>query len=693
MRGNSRGARRLAVLRFAVALVGVGSLCGCFELSQEVWVNPDLSGRVRWEVSVSDAMIASAQDGKVTPLGSLPESFQQARRDLEALPYVSTCRFTVLRGNNVERYVLDAAIMDFRALDAAFGAVFQGTGLTDAATATADGTNPFGELRLEEQFGGKIVLVQSLTMEEDMSPSGMLGRHMADETGNAVLGNLLGKVVGTAMTKTVFLDQFCTVTFHTPTTASTNGERLDGKTTAQWKLPMADLVRGEPSMRELRASFWLGTPLWMWVPVIVLGVAAVGTGARTVVVTVSVRSTRRKHQSLTVECPHCGQHGEVSVAKAGAHLRCRHCGAKVDVPYVDPSWEPDERVAWPTGVASVLSGLAAAGLGVYLILPSALPPTLQPGADARETTADVRARLDGYRRGDYDSTWQDVQAAARAGESSAQFVVSLMYAEGRGAPQDAAESTRWLRVAGATGVDAIRALAGEGHAEAQYLLGGMYAGGYGIPSSPEQATASLRAAAEQGHVGAQTTLAELYAAGRGAPEDAEEAAELLRAAADQGDEHATGRLAETTEQRAADATTGREQKARDREQRKAERLKRAVQHEVDVLAETAVMNFEAYCREALIRLQNETRNDLIISQRTEITEVKRKNTVERIRTRQAEVHIQVSAAGSADEVNGLLNTFVTWLANRESRYREQIDLSLFAPIDPVEPGDAPAANR
>ena len=119
-----------------------------------------------------------------------------------------------------------------------------------------------------------------------------------------------------------------------------------------------------------------------------------------------------------------------------------------------------------------------------------------------------------------DETIAELRALAEQGDASAQSNLGLMYATGKGVPQDDAEAVRWYRLA-----------AEQGHAEAQATLGAMYAIGRGVPQDDVEAVRWVRLAAEQGHAEAQGALGAMYMNGRGAPQDDETAHVWLNLAA------------------------------------------------------------------------------------------------------------------------------------------------------------------
>ena len=78
----------------------------------------------------------------------------------------------------------------------------------------------------------------------------------------------------------------------------------------------------------------------------------------------------------------------------------------------------------------------------------------------------------------------------------------------------------------------------QGHVIAQYNLGILYASGRGVPQDWAQAFKWYRQAAEQGYALAQSSLAVLYVEGNGTPRDAIRALMWLNLAAGRGDARA-----------------------------------------------------------------------------------------------------------------------------------------------------------
>ena len=98
--------------------------------------------------------------------------------------------------------------------------------------------------------------------------------------------------------------------------------------------------------------------------------------------------------------------------------------------------------------------------------------------------------------------------AQTQGYAAALNNLGIMYAGGRGVPQDDAQAVGWYRLA-----------AEQGYAAALNNLGVMYAGGRGVPQDDAEAGHWYRLAANQGVGIAQYNLGSMYAAGRGVPLD------------------------------------------------------------------------------------------------------------------------------------------------------------------------------
>ena len=128
-----------------------------------------------------------------------------------------------------------------------------------------------------------------------------------------------------------------------------------------------------------------------------------------------------------------------------------------------------------------------------------------------------------YERGDYVQAMKLFRQLAEQGHQWAQRRLGLIYAEGKGVPQDYQEAVKWYRLAAA-----------QGNTPAQYSLGLAYEKGQGVPQDFQEAVKWYRIAAAREDEWAQTRLGSIYAEGKGVPQDFQEAVKWYRLAAAQG---------------------------------------------------------------------------------------------------------------------------------------------------------------
>ncbi|MFQ5952155.1 MAG: tetratricopeptide repeat protein [Candidatus Omnitrophota bacterium] len=122
--------------------------------------------------------------------------------------------------------------------------------------------------------------------------------------------------------------------------------------------------------------------------------------------------------------------------------------------------------------------------------------------------ADYDAGLSAYKRGDFATASQEWRPLAEKGDAKAQNAIGVMYATGKGFPQDYTKAIKWYRKA-----------AEGGYLAAMRNLGSMYAGGEGVAQDFGKAAKWYRAAAERGDHAALHKITRFYAEGTGVPQD------------------------------------------------------------------------------------------------------------------------------------------------------------------------------
>lgn len=178
----------------------------------------------------------------------------------------------------------------------------------------------------------------------------------------------------------------------------------------------------------------------------------------------------------------------------------------------------------PRGV--ILTSIFAVGLAAILTVGLAAPAS----ADFEDGK---RAAIEG----DYATAYQEWRPLAEQGHADAQFLLGLMYREGRAVPQDFAKAAEWLQKA-----------SGQGHVDAGFFLARAYREGRGVAQDYGQAAHWFRAAAELGHAEAAFTLGLMHRKGEGVAKDDAEAASWYRRAAELGHGEARFTLGAVTEE-------------------------------------------------------------------------------------------------------------------------------------------------
>ena len=146
---------------------------------------------------------------------------------------------------------------------------------------------------------------------------------------------------------------------------------------------------------------------------------------------------------------------------------------------------------------------------------------------ASSSWADLREALEAYYDNRYGVALQEFQPLAEEGVAEAQFYLGVMYAKGRGVPQNYTEAVRWYRLA-----------AEHGFVKAMSNLGSMYSKGNGLPQDYALAVRWYQEAADQNLPEAQYNLGVMYKEGKGVPRDLVKAYMWFNLSAGQGYEDA-----------------------------------------------------------------------------------------------------------------------------------------------------------
>jgi len=171
------------------------------------------------------------------------------------------------------------------------------------------------------------------------------------------------------------------------------------------------------------------------------------------------------------------------------------------------------------------------GLGVQRDLGAAIR-YLRQATDQGHEWARLLLGISLNANGEFVEAAKHLRWAADKKETSAQYLLAMMYMGGKGVPQDYVEAARLFRSASDLGNES-----------AMTKLGQLYYGGIGVKKDPVEAVRLFRLAAEKGEAQAQLLLGELLYYGEGTPANPKEAVSWwMKAAAKGGWPDADGRL-------------------------------------------------------------------------------------------------------------------------------------------------------
>lgn len=127
------------------------------------------------------------------------------------------------------------------------------------------------------------------------------------------------------------------------------------------------------------------------------------------------------------------------------------------------------------------------------------------------------------KEGQYEKAFELYLAAAKRGNTTAQFKTGMAYYSGKGVKKNNRQAMEWFRRA-----------AKKQHAGSQFALGYLYEKGEGVPQKIYEAVKWYRKAALQDLKEAQYALGVCYAEGRGVKKNLLEAEHLFRLSSEQG---------------------------------------------------------------------------------------------------------------------------------------------------------------
>ncbi len=254
--------------RACLVLIASITLAGCFEVTEEVWINPDGTGRLKIDMGISEALLSESENGgksgQRNPIEDISKDFNKAKQKIEKNPNIKKFDFQQYSDAGMKHFVFDVEVKEVSTLNGLQKAIYSGK--KEPAEAVETGRMPLeqSELRIEKTAAGNTLFVRTLGPPEE-------GKKDSSEDG--AIPDSLEKgfeKLGMSMARTMFGNSFYTVRLHGSKIISSNGKIDDEKKTAEWKVSIADLM-GHSGQREFRAEIGSRTN-WIFLT----GIAFVG---------------------------------------------------------------------------------------------------------------------------------------------------------------------------------------------------------------------------------------------------------------------------------------------------------------------------------------------------------------------------------------------------------------------------------
>lgn len=191
-------AKRFLMLGALLALAL--ALSGCLNISQEMWVNPDGSGKMKIDMGLGEIFFQFGGDAEASPFEDLKATFKEAPG---------------IKNMTVREYNDSNAQMRHLVIE------FDVDNIYDYFTtqAAAAGGTLGSDMKLEQLANGNFRITQKLANpSQDEAPLDDASKDMMRD---------------------YFKNMYWQVIIHVPTVVNTNGNRSGN--TVEWKVPMADL--------------------------------------------------------------------------------------------------------------------------------------------------------------------------------------------------------------------------------------------------------------------------------------------------------------------------------------------------------------------------------------------------------------------------------------------------------------------
>jgi hypothetical protein len=224
-------------------------LAGCFDFTQEIWVNEDGSGRLQYGIKLHEGLSAFSRELNLqkNPCGL----FFQDREEIEKKPGVLSASLSNKTENELTHCIMDIAVDDFSRLNELQNEVLR----DNKTTRQKDDFNT--RFNLKNNENGSASFTQTLGSKDDATDS---NENEFDREAHK-LANM--------MFLSILQNSFWSVRLNAPEITSANGKVSEDKKSVVWNIQMSDILLRKDMQLELQAELDFDPPwyrrLWKWV--------------------------------------------------------------------------------------------------------------------------------------------------------------------------------------------------------------------------------------------------------------------------------------------------------------------------------------------------------------------------------------------------------------------------------------------
>jgi hypothetical protein len=220
---------------------------GCLELTQEVWVNSDGSGRMRLDIALPRELLemASEADG-ANPLAETLQEYERLKADPSQVPNLRSVDKSEYVEGEFHHFVMELEVDDVTLLPETMSQLQKRTAISQEPGDEADELASQHEMKLERIGRDRMMFVQTLVDDSQAAGASGLDSEDMDAAGKALLASM-------------FAGKHFTVRLHAPKVTSTNGQVDETASTIEWRIPLTELM-AQKGLQELRAEIELDGP-------------------------------------------------------------------------------------------------------------------------------------------------------------------------------------------------------------------------------------------------------------------------------------------------------------------------------------------------------------------------------------------------------------------------------------------------